>query len=335
MYNLIIKKIALFIPYLFLFMVTNQAFCADNSNFETLLQKAKNGDSEAQVELGNYFFEKKAYFRARLYYEFAAKSDNAVAQNKLGNIYHEGLGVDKNLFKAKSYYEQAAQNGNKYAQYNLGNAYYHGEGCNVDIDEAFKWLNLSCKSGYKKACETFSYIASKEKGKGKSNPPTQYADRNQSDVEIVCAYRRDTGIGEGLGAISEILGFFTGMKAEIGSAAAEIFSNTEDHVFACAFSPNVRKFSAAYFFTDPTTNARFREKENHSLSPTYNSEAIKFSKMAPKSILDFLTIRADADINGEIVKTLYVYQIDRENDRLIPIDTKSFLNDVVDQYEMR
>lgn len=312
---------------------TNLAFSIVNTDINILEQSAINGDQESQLELGNMYFEKKLYDKAKLWYEEAAKNGNSVAQNKMGNMYHEGLGVQKDLFKAKYFYEQSAINGNKYAQFNLGNSYYHGEGCKIDLNEAFKWLDMSCKAGYKKACETYQYISAKSKKSNKKS--NNYKASNDSNNYVQCSYNKDDSLGVVLDAASEVLGFFTGFKAGVAELAAGALSGSESHDFLCKFSPDVKKYSVAYFYSGTLLNERFRKKETHTLSDNDYKNGVKFSTTTAKSILDFITIRVDAVVNGETVKTLYAYEIDSENNKINPIDTNLFLENIVDQYEMR
>ncbi|KAE9528298.1 tetratricopeptide repeat protein [Testudinibacter aquarius] len=52
------------------------------------------------------------YDLAKFYYEEAAAQGYDEAQNKLGYMYQQGLGVKTDYARAKFYYEQAAAQGN-------------------------------------------------------------------------------------------------------------------------------------------------------------------------------------------------------------------------------
>ena len=134
---------------------------------------------------------------------------------------------------------------------------------------------------------------------------------------------------------SEILGFFTGMKAEVAGIAADVFSDTVQHKVQCKFNNNVEKYSVAYFYTNNSNNKKFREKETHSLTQKDYINGVKFSTTTSSSNLDFITIRADANVNGEVIKTLYAYEVDPEHNKLIPVDTEVFLSDIVNEYEIK
>ena len=82
---------------------------------------ATNGHSTVK---GRYCDEvSQDYARARHFYELAANQGHAVAQNNLGYLYHNGLGVTQDYAKARHFYELAANQGNACAQNNLGYLY--------------------------------------------------------------------------------------------------------------------------------------------------------------------------------------------------------------------
>lgn len=169
----------------------------------------------------------------------------------------------------------------------------------------------------------------------KFEPNLDLSSNDHSDVYVHCTYNYDTGIGDILGFASEVLGFFTGMKAEIAGLAAEAFSNTESHTFQCKFNNKVKKYSVAYFYSGNLLNEKFRKKETHALSKKDYINGVKFSSTTSKSNLDFITIRVDVEVDGEIIKTIYVYEIDQEHNKLNPIDEDTFFAEIVDNYEER
>ena len=72
---------------------------------------------------------------------------NSNAQNLLGYIYDEGLGIDKNKDKAYEYYKSSADQGNICAQHNLGHSYENGDVTNIDYEESIKWYKLAADKG--------------------------------------------------------------------------------------------------------------------------------------------------------------------------------------------
>jgi TPR repeat protein len=137
------------------------------------------------VALGNKFYREEKYEEARKLYLIAVVRGNAEAQYRLGKMYLEGNGVEKNrstamtFFKksaayqyspgenavgymyetqnrpdyeeAAYWYMRSAQNGYAVAQYNLGLLYQYGLGVKKNEKEAQKWFQKSATQGFVKA----------------------------------------------------------------------------------------------------------------------------------------------------------------------------------------
>lgn len=101
-----------------LFLTT--LFYAQNTDIKTLIQKANQGDAEAQYNLG-------------------------VA-------YYNGEGVEQSHSKAVYWWKKAAEQGDEKAQYNLGNAYANGQGIERSNRQAIYWLGKACENGFEEAC---------------------------------------------------------------------------------------------------------------------------------------------------------------------------------------
>ena len=80
-----------------------------------------------------------------------AEEGNAVAQNNLGLMYHNGWGVPQDYKEAVNWYRLAAEQGNAPAQYNLGVMYNNGNGVPQDYEEAVRWYQLAAEQGHSKA----------------------------------------------------------------------------------------------------------------------------------------------------------------------------------------
>jgi len=90
---------------------------------DDLLTKARAGDAEAQLELGNLYFygndkTPKAYPRAISWYRKALKNGNKAAAFNLAICYDAPYGVKRDLEKAKEFYLIAIENGVKPALLN-------------------------------------------------------------------------------------------------------------------------------------------------------------------------------------------------------------------------
>jgi len=77
--------------------------------FDTLLEKANNGDQESQIKIAAIFDEgklvEKSEEKAFFWYEKAAKYNNSHAQLMLGYFYCRALGTNRNIKKANKYFK--------------------------------------------------------------------------------------------------------------------------------------------------------------------------------------------------------------------------------------
>ncbi len=76
-----------------------------------------------------------------------AEQGDAVAQNNLGGMYHNGQGVPKDYQEAAKWYRQAAEQGDAEAQFNLGEMYHRGQGVPRDDVLAHMWVTLAAAHG--------------------------------------------------------------------------------------------------------------------------------------------------------------------------------------------
>ena len=77
-----------------------------------------------------------------------AEEGNAVAQNNLGLMYHNGWGVPQDYKEAVYWYRLAVEQGYAIAQYNLGLMYEKGKGVPQDDKEAARLYRLAAEQGY-------------------------------------------------------------------------------------------------------------------------------------------------------------------------------------------
>jgi TPR repeat protein len=102
---------------------------------------------QAKFNLGNCYHKgegvAKDMVEAVMRYEKAAEQGDAQALFNLGNCFYNGEGVAKDVATAAAYWEWAADQGHAGAQINSGNCYYYGEGERKDIVEAYALYNLA------------------------------------------------------------------------------------------------------------------------------------------------------------------------------------------------
>ena len=143
-----------------LFLTT--LFYAQNTDIKTLIQKANQGNAEAQNNLGVAYYNgegvEQSYSKAVYWYQKSAEQGNAVAQNNLGVSYYNGEGVEQSYSKAVYWCQKSAEQGNADAQYNLGVAYYNGEGVDKSYSKTVYWLRKACENFNDEACEFLNKI---------------------------------------------------------------------------------------------------------------------------------------------------------------------------------
>jgi len=84
--------------------------------------------------------------KAFIYLKAAAERGYRIAQNNLGVLYFEGLGVSQSYETAAYWYQQSAEQGDQVAQSNLGVLYREGKGVPQSMEIAFQWFELAAKT---------------------------------------------------------------------------------------------------------------------------------------------------------------------------------------------
>lgn len=97
-------------------------------------------DGTAAMKSGDY---ESAY---QLLYPLAVDG-NAIAQDCVGTMLSEGLGVGKDERQAVSWYEKSADQGNAQAQYTLGVMYINGQGVETDPKKGVSYIVKAAKQG--------------------------------------------------------------------------------------------------------------------------------------------------------------------------------------------
>jgi TPR repeat protein len=150
------------------------------SLFRETLQQARQGDSEAQYNVGAMYQNGRGVEadreRALEWYHKAAEQGNSRAMARLGlmesnrdsfhseleqaklgntesqynvgNMYARGNGTNIDLRQAVGWYEKAAGQGHIKAAYKLGLAYYEGAGVRRSGKHARKWFGVAAADGY-------------------------------------------------------------------------------------------------------------------------------------------------------------------------------------------
>lgn len=107
-----------------------------NGNFNFILPKAEQGDTESQRLTGICYLYGIGVDRdvraGREWIAKAAQNENTEAQYEMGVIYRDGYGVTVNYPEAAYWFRKAARNGNAKAQLSTGMLFYEGKGVQQD-----------------------------------------------------------------------------------------------------------------------------------------------------------------------------------------------------------
>ena len=129
----------------------------DEATAKALRKSAEEGDASAQNRLGLLYDEgvgvPQDYRQAKEWYEKAAKQGHAGAQTNLGTLYLQGEGAPQSAQMALFWFSRAAEQGEVLAFTKLGWMYAQGRGVLQDFIQAHKWYNLSAAQGEPRAAE--------------------------------------------------------------------------------------------------------------------------------------------------------------------------------------
>jgi TPR repeat protein len=124
-----------------------------------LIQKAANGDVNAQYELGGVYeyggFDefgeevRTNQKQAVEWYRKSAEQGHAKAQSALASMYQYGHGVRKSLKRAFYWYQKSADQGCDSAQASLADLYRYGEGVTQDSEQAMLLYRKAADQGAK------------------------------------------------------------------------------------------------------------------------------------------------------------------------------------------
>lgn len=119
----------------------------ENYTYDQLIKLANDNDCEAMTQLGRNALASEDYTTAFKWWIKAADMDYPVAQNNLGFLYQNGLGVTKNDGEAFKWFLRSAKNGFSLGQYNLASCYFEGIGTNQSEEEGLMWIKKSAEGG--------------------------------------------------------------------------------------------------------------------------------------------------------------------------------------------
>lgn len=120
-------------------------------------QLAEQARLQREQEIQSTYAEAEEYFKAKNYssafekYQILANQGYAPAQHKLGWLYQNGWGTQRDYSQAMQWYSRAADQGHAGAQSGIGMLYEEGLGVTKDLQEALRWYKISASNGSKSA----------------------------------------------------------------------------------------------------------------------------------------------------------------------------------------
>lgn len=128
-----------------------------------LVGSAIEGHAEAQYELAELCrtgdgWPQRDLVEALNWYTLAARQGHAGAQNNLGAMYHNGVGVPVDTAEAARWYRLAADQGFAMAQFNLALLLGWGVGVPMDEPEATDLLHKAAAQGHIEACSVLGTL---------------------------------------------------------------------------------------------------------------------------------------------------------------------------------
>ena len=123
---------------------------------KTLMNDARNGDSEAARKIGDMYREgthgiKYSQRSAYRWYAESALGGSPVGQNNVGAAFENGVGCTQSFAKAAKWYRLSADQGFGVAMANLGFLYLNGYGVKPDRAEALSWFKRGAAAGCPKS----------------------------------------------------------------------------------------------------------------------------------------------------------------------------------------
>ena len=176
-------------------------FCAllcaaqNGSPPDDLLKKAQAGDSQAQFELGQAYYDGKGVPQddeaAARWYRKSADQGNAKAQNTLGTMYSTGRGVPRDKVEAFGWYHKAALQSLPEAEFNVAISYYNGDGVGLDLDRAYAWAVIAKKHGSSNAEDVLQRVTNElhdRTGQGEKILAQMYERGNETPADLKAAF---------------------------------------------------------------------------------------------------------------------------------------------------
>lgn len=131
--------------------------------YQQFQRSAAEGNPDAQVNLGNLYLQglgvERSDLKAYEWYAEAARQGHPQALGKLGIMHYQGLGVAEDHAAAADWFRKAAEKGNGDAAMILAELHTRGDGVSKSKPEAYLWYSIAADLGKAKAAETRMQLA--------------------------------------------------------------------------------------------------------------------------------------------------------------------------------
>lgn len=118
-----------------------------------LEKAAKQGNPEAQYDLGLHYWKNGEFKRAFPMLKAAANQHHVEAEYLIGLAFLNGRGTLQNYRSALASFTKAAERGHLEAEYRLGILYRDGLASQPDKEAAYLWLNIAAAGGHEEALQ--------------------------------------------------------------------------------------------------------------------------------------------------------------------------------------
>ncbi|MFC0228100.1 tetratricopeptide repeat protein [Serratia aquatilis] len=251
----------------------------------------------ADFSEGEAAYNNGDYAEALKQWQPLAEQGNALAQNSLGSMYGEGLGVVKDNAKAIEWYRKAADQGLAYAQFNLGLMYNDGEGSVEDPVQAMFWYRKAADQGV--AYAQFNLGIMYINGRGVAEDPAQgivwvrkAADKGLADAQYTLGLMYNSGRGTAQDPAQAMFWFrkaadqkFVTAQYALGYKYANGEGVEKDEAQAVFW---LRKAANQGFVSAQKALEEMKAKENTSITPSLPQPAEV--KAAIQRAVDFIDI---------------------------------------------
>jgi len=122
-----------------------------------LLQRAQEGDTQSQLQLGECYLRgengvEKDSTQAIKWFSKASDGGLVEGETSIANMYYHGLGVERDFQKAMNIFLNAAERGCAEAMCCMGDMYSLGQGVTMDYIQAMEWYVKAAKKNNPDAC---------------------------------------------------------------------------------------------------------------------------------------------------------------------------------------